>query len=135
MGYNRITTGKAIVGRNRLVQAGYGTIARTDTAAKNLFKLPGKSLILGIFIFGAAVSNAGTTANISIGKTGTNGYFLNAFDVKAATGAGPQMPAAAANLGDQLFASNQVVGIYAETGGASTLGGPWYVYVLYLASQ
>ncbi len=134
MGYNRVTTGKIAVGRNRVAQVGWGTIARTDTVAKSLFKLPAKAIVLGVIITGLAVSNAGTTATVSVGKTGTNGYFLNAYDVKGATGLGASLPAGAgAVMGDVGFGGGvQVVGIYAETGGASSLGGPWNVFLLYL---
>jgi hypothetical protein len=134
LGYNRVTTGKIAVGRNRVAQVGWGTIARTDTVAKSLFKLPAKAIVLGVIISGPAVSDAGTTATITVGKTGTNNWFVAAYDVKGGGGLGAYLPAGAgAKFGDVGFGGGvQVVGIYAETGGASTVGGPWNVFLLYL---
>jgi hypothetical protein len=104
------------------------TVARTDTAAKNLFVIPANLVITQLKYFSPTASNAGTTATLSVGKTGSNTFFLNAADVKtAATGAGQVVPNAAANLGAIGAADLQVVGIYAETGGASNAGGPWTV--------
>lgn len=107
------------------------TVARTDTVAKNLFTLPANAIVDAVLISGAN-SDAGTTATLSIGKTGTNTLFVNARDVKAAaTGNGLQFPTQATNMGTVGTAQIQVVGIYAETGGASTTGGPWTVTILY----
>lgn len=111
------------------------TVARTDTAAKNLFVVPHGAIIDELVIFSPAASDAGTTATLSVGKTGTNTFFVNARDVKtASTGLGQQVPAAvqlagAGTRGAQA-ADLQIVGIYAETGTASTTGGPWTVTML-----
>ena len=96
-----------------------GSIARTDTAVKNLFVIPANFVITQLKYFSAAASNAATTATISVGKAGTNTFFLNAQDVKtAATGAGQVVPNGATNLAGIGAADLQVVGIYAETGTA-----------------
>lgn len=127
---NRITKGKALSGG--ALQIATATIARTDTTAKNLFKIPGNAVIHELRINGAAASNAGTSATISVGKTGTNNHYLNAYDVKTAgTGAGQNLPNGATNLGNVGMAEIQVVGIYAESGTASSSGGPWTVTMLY----
>lgn len=133
---NRLTRGKALVGQQVYSDGGMGlrvkrgTIARTDTSAKDLFQLPAGAVIDDLVIFGPAASNAGTTATISVGKTGTNNHFVNAFDVKGTTGAGNQHPAAT-NLGSVGASAITVVGIYAESGAASTAGGPWTVTMIY----
>jgi hypothetical protein len=108
-----------------------GSIARTDTTAKELFGLPKDAVIAGIYVIGAAVSNAGTTATIGTGSTATANEHMTGYDVKtAATGEGYSAAGAAA-VGSALMtkqtADIPVYGIYAETGGASTAGGPWYV--------
>lgn len=124
---------------NRLKFAGGGialqmqsnTVARTDTSAKNLFVLPANAILDAILISGPN-SDAGTTATLSVGKTGTNTFFVNARDVKAAaTGNGLQFPTQATNMGSVGTSALQVVGIYAETGGPSTTGGPWTVTAIY----
>jgi len=109
-----------------------GTVARTDTSAKNLFKLPANSVITRLWLSGAVASDAGTTATVSVGKTGSATAYVNAHDVKtAATATGQQVPTTTAVLGSVGTATVQVIGTYAETGGASNTGGPWAVYVEY----
>lgn len=114
-----------------------GSVARTDTSAKNLFLIPAGAILDELIIGSPTASDAGTTATLSVGKTGTNTFFVNALDVKtAATGKGyPNLSgtAAPANVfgSTPLTAALQVVGIYAETGGASTTGGPWDVQIWY----
>ena len=109
-----------------------GTIARTDTTAKVLFTLPAGCIPVALNYTSPAVSNAGTTATISVGKQGGTGVeFLTTVDVKGATGSGFQNPVGpAASLGGAALAAATVVtGVYAETGGASSSGGPWVIVV------
>lgn len=108
-------------------------LERTDTAVKNLFRIPARAILTGIKVLGAAASNAATSASVSVGKTGTDTYFVNAHDVKtAATGLGQAVPNAQ-NMGTILDSEVQVTGKYVEAGAASTAGGPWTVVVEYLA--
>jgi hypothetical protein len=108
-------------------------IARTDTSAKTLFTLPANAIPLELEVCSPAVSNAGTTATVSVGKSGgTGAEILAAMDVKGSTGSGSQNPAgpAASIFGASVGAAPYVVtGIYAESGTASTAGGPWLVAV------
>jgi hypothetical protein len=117
----------------RQVTSYIGSIARTDTAAKTLFTLPAGFIPTNILVAATANSDAGTTATISVGTVGgAQTDFLNAIDVKAAgTGKGSQKPVASGSVwfGVPLAAAKVVTGIYAETGGASTTGGPWLVIV------
>ena len=118
----------------RTVVAFVGTVARTDTTAKSLFVLPAACIPLAVQYSSVAASNAATTATLSVGKSGGTGVeYLNAADVKtAATGAGQVNPngPAASLLGQITAASQNVTGIYAETGAASNTGGPWVVTIL-----
>lgn len=112
-----------------------GSIARTDTTAKGLFGLPKDAIIVGIYVVGGTASNAATTATIGIGSTASANEYMTGFDVKtAATGEGYN-PAGAAAVGSALYSKLTsditVYGIYAETGTASSAGGPWYVKVEY----
>jgi len=107
-----------------------GSIARTDTTAKNLFTLPANTVVIGLKLISGVASNATTTATVSVGITGTNTYFISGADVK--TAAGQLSAAAATNVGTNVGTSAvQVVGIYAETGTASTTGGPFLVVMDY----
>ncbi|GAC1615594.1 MAG: hypothetical protein NVS9B1_25350 [Candidatus Dormibacteraceae bacterium] len=110
-----------------------GSIARTDTTAKNLFVLPAGAIPFDITVSSAAVSNAATTATISVGKSGGTGVeFLTTQDVKGASGSGVLHPAGPATslFGVSVGASSvTVTGVYAETGAASNAGGPWLVVI------
>jgi hypothetical protein len=113
----------------------YATIARTDTSNKNLFTLPKNAVPLKLWYFSSAASNAGTSANISVGySTGTE--FLNAQDVKTVgTGQGMVIPNGEASLFSPVSttADTTIVGKYAESGTASSAGGPWNVVLTYCA--
>lgn len=110
-----------------------GSVARTDTSAKILFTLPEGAIPVDLVYSSPAASNAGTTATLSVGKSGGTGVeFLNAADVKTAgTGAGAQHPAGPTTslFGTPLAAAAVVTGTYAETGAASSAGGPWVVTI------
>lgn len=110
-------------------------VVRTDTVAFNGAVLPKDAVITGMYVVGQAASNAATTATISVGTSATSNELINAFDVKtAATGQG-YVPAGGAAVGsammEKLTADVPVYVKYAETGTASTAGGPWYVKIEY----
>jgi len=110
-------------------------IVRTDTTAFVGAWLPKDAVITGMYVIGQAASDAATTATISVGSTATATEYLAAFDVKtAATGEG-YSPAGSAAVGsafmEKLTADVPVYAKYAETGTASTVGGPWYVKIEY----
>jgi len=110
-------------------------IVRTDTTAFVGAWLPKDAVITGLYVIGAAASDAASTATIGIGSTSSANEYLAAFDVKtAATGEG-YSPAGAAAVGSammsKLTADVAVYAKYAETGTASTTGGPWYVKIEY----
>jgi hypothetical protein len=137
---NRLTKGRALFGSIRSARGGKGQFAqvsavtRAMTTANNLFTLPQDAQVISLELIGAAVSNAGTTATVSVGIVGGNGHdYLNAFDVKGATGAGQQTPTAATlPTATPLTVDTVVTAIYAETGAASTSGGPWQLCIEYV---
>lgn len=109
-------------------------INRTDTAATVKCVLPADATVVDVRVFSTAASNAGTTATVSIGIPGTNGYFVNGLDVK--TSAGKLNTTGATNLFNleniPLGPDLQITGLYAETGVASSAGGPFYVAIEYV---
>lgn len=135
---NRLTKGQVLVGSlvssaaggGNVLYSQTGSVARTDTSAKNLFTLPANADIVGLRMYTATASDAGTTATVSIGKSGTSTAFLNAQDVKGA-GTGVITTASKVTLGTIGTTAVVVQGIYAETGGASTTGGPFLLFVDY----
>ena len=109
----------------------FGSVARSDTTAKELFRLSAGDIPIGLKVqpMGAA-SDAGTNARISVGSTSNVAYFLAGFDVKGTTltGGGLQsVPSSAANLYVPLAFDTIVEATYAEAGTASTSGGPWII--------
>lgn len=127
------------------MQVHRGFVSRTDLASKNLFTLPKYARLIAWMVWGKAASDALTTANISIGKLGGTGVeFLSAFDVKTVgTGNGMVVPNAQLLMGydtapvdtAKLSADTTVTAKYAETGAASTVGGPWTITLLYVTGM
>lgn len=134
---NLVTKGKALVGTLRGRRGGYGqfslvgSIARTNTSgsAAVLGVLPQDAQMIGVTVYGGTGSNAGTTAAVSVGlASGTGHEILNGDSVLGAAGLGQYTPSGATLLGKQT-ADQTITGFYAETGTASTTGGPWTVVV------
>lgn len=136
---NQLTADLAIVGDLKTIAGGQiqkiviGTIARTNTSPVLLGTLPAHATVLGLRLVGTAASNAGTTAVINVGlQTGTGKELLNGQSVLAAgLGLGQSVPVGAL-LGLLTTAPTPIVGTYAETGTASTVGGPWQVQLEYV---
>jgi hypothetical protein len=133
---NTLTKGKAkiaelIPASGKYIHTQTGSVARTDTSAKTLFTLPANAIITALRVYTATASDAGTSATLSVGKLGGTGVeFLNAQDIKGG-GVGVLGTGAKTVLGTVGTSAVTVTGTYAETGGASTTGGPWLVYIDY----
>ena len=116
-------------------EAKFIKIVRTDTTAFNAAVLPKDAVVHGIYVVGHAASDAATSATISVGTTATANEILSAFDVKtAATGEGYSAGGAAVvgtYLCSKLTEDAQIWAKYAESGTASTVGGPWFVKIEY----
>jgi hypothetical protein len=116
---------------NPVVMCLSGTIARTDTSAKTLGTLPQNAVIVATQVHVPTVSNAATTATVSVGKSGGTGVeYVNTVDVKSA--AGVIALGTKGTLGSVGASAVTVTGVYAETGTASTSGGPFNVSILYI---
>lgn len=110
-------------------------VVRTDTTAFLGCWLPKDASITGIYVVGAAASDAGDSAVVECGSTSSANEYLASYDVKtAATGEGYN-PAGGAAVGSALMskltADTPVYFKYTEAGTASSLGGPWYVKIEY----
>lgn len=121
---------------NKDVTAKAFQIARTDTTASVKLVLPADATIVDILIYGAA-SNAGTTATVSIGTTSTSTEWVSGQDVKTAGGLiRPTSTVSATNLPNLEVSPNltdiSVYAKYAETGAASSAGGPYTVILFYV---
>lgn len=112
-------------------------VSRTDTVASVKAMLPAAATVIDIWIIGAA-SNAGTTANVSVGTSATATEWINAQDVKTAGGLiRPTSTVSATNLPNveptPWGADISIYAKYAETGTASSAGGPYTVVVMFVA--
>lgn len=120
----------------RNVQEKYVKIVRTDTTAFLGAVLPKNAAITALDVIGYAASDAATTATIGIGSTTSANEYLASYDVKAAaTGEGYSSAGAAAvgsAMATPLTADTPIYAKYAETGTASTTGGPWFVKIGYV---
>ncbi len=125
----------AITPVNKDLQCKVFQITRTDTTATVKCVLPGDSTVLAMRVYSDTASDAATTATISVGIPGTNTYYLNTVDVKTAAG----FATIGSKASHMMVLENipvtgdiQINGVYAETGTASTTGGPFYVTVEYV---
>lgn len=112
-------------------------VLRTDTARFKALALPKYAVVSGVYVLGGPVSNAASTATITVGTSTAGTEILNEFDVKGTTGAGynPGGASAGSAMGTQLTADTMFNAVYAETGTASSAGGPWYVKIEYYIPQ
>lgn len=112
------------------------TVARTDTTNKVIGVIPASATIADTVLYFTTASNAATTATVSCGKTSaTPTEYVNAADVKAGAtmqrgGASATMPLT--NFGGVGASAVIVYCKYAETGTASTTGGPFTVILTYI---
>lgn len=106
-------------------------VLRTMTTGTQIATLPKGSRILYYLVEGVA-SDAGTTATLGFGTTSAANQHVTGADVKTvATGRGPFFPALVSGIGGSVFtADTPIFAIYAETGGASTVGN-WKVSIFY----
>lgn len=116
-------------------------ITRSDTTAFDAFVFPKGAVLAGTYVIapGAAGSNsnAGTSALIHLGSNpGTTNEILGSYDVKV-DGRGHQIAKnALGTLAGTVNPSDLLVkAVYAETGTASSAGGPWLVKVEYYFPQ
>jgi uncharacterized protein YcnI len=98
----------------------FADVARGATNTVTIGALPANARIIAIQVQVPVVSNAATTATVSVGLAGGSAtYFSAAQDVKAAIGNFSQ----AATAGWAIAATSQSVSVtYTETGTASTTG-------------
>ena len=121
-------------------------IARTDTTASVKAILPANATIIGISLFSPAVSDAATTATVSIGTTSSANELVNGANVKAAAGiialattapstylqTDTTAPSTYLQTDTTALSDFFIYAKYAETGTASTAGGPYTVFISFV---
>lgn len=99
---------------------GFATFGTAKAADLTLGVLPAGAIVTNVKITVLTASNAVTTGTLSVGKTGTNTFYVNAVDVKGG-GTGP-LALTITNSAAVLTVDTTVVVRYADTGGAATAG-------------
>lgn len=115
-----------------VVQAKVATITRSTTTDTLLFTLPANAMVIEATVSGV-ISNAATTATVTLKSRPVSGATALAnfgvADVKA-NAYGHTTLIGIAN--DRQSEPQHITGVYAETGTASTSGGPYTITVRYL---
>lgn len=109
-------------------------VARTETASVVKLVLPADASILHIVREGSTVSDAATTATVTITAANNGGTLATKADDVKGSGATTGFVGFITLPNTQPTPLNgdiTVTAIYAETGGASTTGGPWNYIVSY----
>lgn len=110
-------------------------VLRTDTVASVKASLPADATVINIYMVGVA-SNAVTTATVSVGTTSAANEWINGQDVKTAGGMIRPTTSYSTNLPNvEAYPLGQDIAVYAkyaETGGASSAGGPYTVVIEYV---
>lgn len=111
-------------------------VSRTDTTSTLKAVLPGDASILNIVMAGSVSSDAGTTATVTIVVSDNTGAISTgtAVNVKSsgATTQIVQMPSLPNLQPVPLTGDLKITATYAETGTASTTGGPYTFIVTYV---
>lgn len=112
-------------------------VARTDTTAFDAFVMPKGAVLAGAYVIGKTNSDAATTAGLSVGSVpGSTNEIINAHNLKTrGNGYYTVDNAGGSKMGEQFTSDTLIKAIYAETGTASTTGGPWLVKVEYYFPQ
>lgn len=120
---------------NKDVQANVFQVARTDTASRLALELPADATILEVRRCASTASNAGTTAGVTVTVTNNSGTVSSGTDDVKTNGAaaGSITMSGLPNAEPRpLTGDLQITVQYAETGVASSAGGPWNYVVYYV---
>lgn len=111
-------------------------VARTDLTNPLKAMLPAQASVTNVYLYGSTASDAGTSATVTITISNNTGVISTGiYDVKAdGTITGIVRMTDLPNIEPQpLLGDLKINADYAETGTASTTGGPWKVAVEYVA--
>lgn len=109
--------------------------SRSDTTATLKAVLPADASILSVIFYGGTASDAGTTASLTITAANNGGTIsTGSYDVKTngATTGLVNMSSLPNVQPVPLNGDITIKATYAETGTASTAGGPWNVAITYI---
>ena len=139
MGFQTLSPGVATISpitpSGKDVQVKAFTVARTETSSVLKASLPADASILYVMREGSSVSDAATTATVTITAANNGGTISTKADDVKTNGAttGFVGMTALPNLQPMPLNGDVTINaVYAETGTASTTGGPWNYIVAYV---
>lgn len=110
-------------------------VTRSLTVAATKLILPADASVVSVMLFGSSVSNAATTATVTVTVSNNSGTVsTGTYDVKASGNVtGFFQMTSLPNLEPlPLNGDLTITAVYAETGTASSSGGPWTIGVNYV---
>lgn len=118
----------------REIYSKFFRVARTNTTPSIFAFLPKGAIPVGVYIIGGQNSNAGSTAVLNVGTTSGGTDIVSGVSVtSAANGFRLVAGAMAGSTVSTGYATDMPIWAnYAETGTASTTGGPWGVRLEYI---
>jgi len=107
-------------------------VARTDTVASTKAILPANFSVYNVYIYRSVASDAGITASVTVNiiKDGST-VSTGSYDVKGGGAATAIVQMTNLPLVQPVPMGGDIIiqAVYAETGGASTTGGPWKIAI------
>ena len=117
VGENVRNTGQVVMSQSIMIDAAIGA----GTLSYNVGVIPKNSQLLTATIRCAVVSNQGTTATVSVGKTGTAAFYVVATDVKT-LGETTLLTTGSLDSADRVDADTQITATLIAVGTTATTG-------------
>ena len=117
LGDNVRNTGQDVMSQSIMIDAAVAV----GTTTYNVGVIPKNSQLLTTTIRVAVVSNSGTSATVSVGKTGTAQYFIANTDVKT-LGETSSIANGALDEADRFGSDTQITATLISAGGTATTG-------------
>ena len=117
LGDNIRNTGQVVMSQSIMIDAAVAA----GTTTYNVGVIPKNSQLLTIILRCAVVSNAGTSATVSVGKTGTATYFIGNTNVKA-LGETTTLATGSLDEADRFGSDTQITATLISAGTTATSG-------------
>ena len=117
LGENIKNTGQVLMSQSILIDPA----VVVGTTTYNVGVIPKNSQLLTTTIRVAIISNASGTATVSVGKTGTAGFFIGNTNIKA-LGETSTLATGSLDSADRVGADTQIIATLISAGGTATAG-------------
>ena len=117
VGENVKNTGQVVMSQSVMIDAAVAA----GTTTYNVGVIPKNSQLLTVILRTAVVSDAGTSATVSVGKTGTATYFIGNTNVKA-LGETTALATGSLDAADRFDADTQITATLISAGTTATTG-------------